>query len=59
MNTDLENAYVDFDDTDRNIFSTSGFYTSPLVFFADKWGVSKDDLADYAAKQWGVYPYDE
>jgi hypothetical protein len=57
--SNLENAYREFNETDRNIFSTSGFYTSALAYFASEWGVSKDDLADYTAKQWGVYPYDE
>ena len=57
--SNLENAYSDFNDTDSNIYSTSGFYTSSLVMCAREWGVSLDDLADYTAKQWGVHPYDE
>jgi hypothetical protein len=55
--SDLANAYRELNETDRNIFKE--FHTSPVVFFADKWGVSKDDLADYTAKQWGVYPSGE
>jgi hypothetical protein len=55
--SDLANAYRELNETDRNIFKE--FHTSPVLFFADKWGVSKDDLADYTAKQWGVYPSDE
>ena len=57
--SNLENAYSDFNDTDRNIYSTSGYYTSALAMCASEWGVSQDDLADHTAKQWGVYPYDE
>lgn len=57
--SDLANAYSDFNDTDSKIYSTSGYYTSALAMCARDWGVNVDALADYAAKQWGVYPYDE
>ena len=57
--SNLENAYSDFNDTDSNIHSTSGYYTSALAMCAREWEVSTDDLADYAAQKWGVYPYDE
>ena len=57
--SDLANAYSDFNDTDSNIYSASGYYASALAMCARDWGVNVDALADYAAKQWGVYPYDE
>jgi len=57
--SDLANAYREFNATDSNIHSTSGYYTSALAMCAREWAVSLDDLADYAAKEWGVHPYDE
>lgn len=57
--TDLENAYREFKEYDSNIHSTSGFYTQTLAMCAKEWGVDVDDLADYTAQQWGIYPYDK
>jgi hypothetical protein len=59
MNTDLENAYIDFNALGAAIHSSSGYYSSGLAMCAKEYNVELDDLADYAAKQWGVYPYDE
>ena len=56
----IQKAYEEFLTTNANIYMPSGnYYSCALTFIAAEFNVPADDLADYIARQWAVYPYDE